>query len=492
MRRFIGSLASLVLVACSTTPAERGASGTRLFIDTDLPTPEIANRLRIDLYREDGSWFASREIVTDQPSAFPTSFDLAAPESGQSTIRVRLRIYPDTYTREYLGERFADWPAVLGEAPEETDGEPRLIESEEDRTPGREPLPAVAVDRLVTLSATAGEWHEAGVILHGACAGSMADLATGESCVVAREDGRQALAAPTDALSETSHESDLRESCDGIDVPAGRICVPGGVYVLGERNQTDYDLASFLDARIERLVRVRRFVIDETEIDVARYRPREKELRKVARYGPKTNDGPLSSEPEESSACTYTSKPGDREQLPLNCNSWATYRAFCQAEGGDLPTEVQWEYVAAAAGATVERRFPWGDDEPSCDRAVYARIGSVEQRYCPQRPGIVALDDAGQQGDVTPLGVRGLAGSLTEFVLDLPVEYSDPSWTNQGFEAPSLPHTIGPMDEQDHDDLFVGRGGSWAAPAAGLRSSLRPKVFAASPRYGARCAYPSP
>lgn len=482
----------LLLVSSCGSSAAPGPWGTRLFIDTDLPTPEIANRLRIDLYREDGTWFASRDIVTDRPSSFPASFDLAAPPSGEETLRVRLRVYPDTYTREYRGERFAEWPASLGEAPAETNGEPRLIEAGVDRSPADEPLPSVTVDRLVTLSARAGEWREAAVILHGACAGSMADLAAGTSCVDARERGRVAQTEPADPVSTTTHESDLRQPCDGLEVPVGRICIPGGVYVFGERNRFDYDLSGILDSPVERLVRVRRFTIDETEIEVGRYRTRANELRALARYSPRSNDGALADDPTSAAACTYTSEPGARERHPLNCNSWATFRAFCRAEGGDLPTEVQWEYVASAAGGTVERPFPWGNTAPACDRAVYARIGAERDGYCPQRPALVALGDAAQQADSTALGVRGLAGSLTELTRDLPLPLEDARWAELGFDEPSIEHTVGPMDAQGPDDRFLGRGGSWASPAAVTRTTMRSVVSAAAPMYGARCVYPSP
>ncbi len=35
-----------------------------------------------------------------------------------------------------------------------------------------------------------------------------------------------------------------------------------------------------------------------------------------------------------------------------------------------MPTEAEWEYVAASAGES-SRRYPWGEEDPDKDRANY-------------------------------------------------------------------------------------------------------------------------
>ena len=62
-----------------------------------------------------------------------------------------------------------------------------------------------------------------------------------------------------------------------------------------------------------------------------------------------------------------------REDYPLPCASWRLARAFCQSQGGDLPTEAQWEYAASAAGRPYKTLYPWGDDDPTCARAIVQR-----------------------------------------------------------------------------------------------------------------------
>src|SRR5690606_38684953 len=87
---------------------------------------------------------------------------------------------------------------------------------------------------------------------------------------------------------------------------------------------------------------------------------------------PIVNDAPHGTLPNES-ACTFSTSPLDREDWPHSCVSWPTARAFCLQAGGDLPTEAQWEHMATRSGESGRSRFAWGDEPPSCDRAIYGR-----------------------------------------------------------------------------------------------------------------------
>ncbi len=224
------------------------------------------------------------------------------------------------------------------------------------------------------------------------------------------------------------------------------------------------------------------------EITVARYRQALKTGLKTSKYQPQQNPGELSEDPVSSTSCTYTKSAGPREAHPLNCLPWGTFREFCAHQGGDLPSEAQWEFAAALAGGTLERPYPWGDPEPTCDRAVYARAAAIQPDNCDLHPALPAAETA--PGDVTPLGIRDLGGSLSEFVIDGPSAYAGEDWVAQLFEDPRVPNAKQPGDETTNDDRYVVRGGSWASPANTLRTTFRTQGPAASPFYGARCVYP--
>jgi len=57
-----------------------------------------------------------------------------------------------------------------------------------------------------------------------------------------------------------------------------------------------------------------------------------------------------------------------RDNHPINCVDWNQAKAFCEWAGGRLPTEDEW-YAEASNGG--ERAYPWGDQEVSCDYAIW-------------------------------------------------------------------------------------------------------------------------
>jgi|GEM_PF-6200583 len=55
------------------------------------------------------------------------------------------------------------------------------------------------------------------------------------------------------------------------------------------------------------------------------------------------------------SGCWYSTEADQ----PRNCVSWLDAQAFCEARGGTLPSEMQWEY---AARGVESWDYPWGND----------------------------------------------------------------------------------------------------------------------------------
>lgn len=85
---------------------------------------------------------------------------------------------------------------------------------------------------------------------------------------------------------------------------------------------------------------------------------------------------------------------------PMNCMSWQAAKDYCAFVHKRLPTEAEW--VWAARGGSLARRFPWGDDPPT-DHACWQRA----------RKGPCAA--GGTSGDRTVQGVLDMGGNLREW-----------------------------------------------------------------------------
>jgi iron(II)-dependent oxidoreductase len=129
--------------------------------------------------------------------------------------------------------------------------------------------------------------------------------------------------------------------------------------------------------------------------------------------------------------------------------------AWCAWAGRRLPSEAEWEAVAAGAAA-ARRRFPWGEEPPGPERANLdgLRLGCVEV-------GALAAGDS-------PDGCRQLLGNVWEwtatdfgpypgFVPDSYREYSQP-WFGEN---------------QFGENHRVLRGGAWTTRARMLRNTWR-------------------
>jgi len=155
---------------------------------------------------------------------------------------------------------------------------------------------------------------------------------------------------------------------------------------------------------------------------------------------------------------TWTDEPGVGENRPINCVNWYVAFAFCIWDGGRLPTVAEWNY--AAARGSEETSYPWGNDPPDDDHAVYCANYSAVDQGCPT----ATLSNISEVGSRSPAGdgkwgQSDLAGSMREWTLDYLDAYPDDC-----DDCANLTNVVGGRE---------ARGGDWNNDAASLSSYLR-------------------
>ena len=167
----------------------------------------------------------------------------------------------------------------------------------------------------------------------------------------------------------------------------GMAYVPAGPFVMG----MEVDPAHEVYASRRQVVDLPTFCIETLEVTNEEYRRCEEQGRCRA---PRLGYGP--------------------DEHPVVGVNWSQAAAYCESVGRRLPTASEWEKTARGGceivepptcGPEDERRYPWGVDEPTCERANY--------RGC-TRDGTDAAD--GRTAGASPYGVLQMLGNAAEWV----------------------------------------------------------------------------
>lgn len=161
----------------------------------------------------------------------------------------------------------------------------------------------------------------------------------------------------------------------------------------------------------------------------------------VAAYGRCVASGKC-TKPDEGEYCNEGK--GGRESHPVNCVDFGQANAYCKWVGKRLPTEWEWEW--AARGRDEGRTYPWGEQAPSCARAV---MGAIKLGCGMNRTWPVGSRPNGNSRD----GFKDMAGSVWE-------------WTSRKHDSNSSTIRGGSLAFSSPDAFRAAKRNNSNAPAA--------------------------
>jgi formylglycine-generating enzyme required for sulfatase activity len=289
-----------------------------------------------------------------------------------------------------------------------------------------------------------------------------------------------AACAPPTIAAERLEPVEKRAAAEEAKPPSTMVRIPEGEFFMGCNRAVD-NMCSGQEVPGHK-VWLDAFDIDRNEVTVADYAAcvRAGACSDHHLNGFEAEGAPYQDErgfPAAGAAPTVPDWPtcnwgkSGRENHPINCVAWTHANTYCAWAGKRLPTEAEWEKAARGPDG---RKYPWGNEDATCERSVTNETGV---KGCGKKSSWpVGSKPAG----ASPYGVMDMSGNIFEWVAD----WYDPNYLHV---AP-LKNPKGPAA----GTLRAGKGGCWGSgnpwnlrPSS--RMGYRPE-YRSNHRLGFRCA----
>jgi formylglycine-generating enzyme required for sulfatase activity len=221
---------------------------------------------------------------------------------------------------------------------------------------------------------------------------------------------------------------------------AEMVYIPAGPFVRGSNDQQIGAWTSacgaacragqFLDEAPQRMITLRGYFIDRTEVTVAQF----KQFVEATGY---QTTAEQKGDPVQYTWRAFDSP--DRQNHPVRWMTWHDANAYCQWAGKRLPTEAEWEKAARGEDG---RTWPWGNDWDD-SRVPHGDTVPVDS----------------YENGASPYGALGMAGNVWEWVAD---------WYDASYYSYS-PDSDPPGPAESPDKVLRGGGfnnANWALRAA--------------------------
>ena len=250
----------------------------------------------------------------------------------------------------------------------------------------------------------------------------------GEALKEARASEIPAAGAPGTIPTGPAAGNNLSAGQPGV--PVEWVSISGGKFAMG----TDDEDGLFQDAKPVHEVAIKDFKMSKTLVTVEQY---------AECY--KNGKGPC-TKPGIGDTCNWGQ--AGRQRHPINCVDWYQANRYAKFKGARLPSESEWEYAARSGGKN--QKYPWGDENATCELAVMNGKGGYG---CGSNGTMPVLSEDGKEcakkAGQTEQGLCDMAGNVWELVRD--------AYQNSYAGAP----TNGSAFEGAWDRVI--RGGSWGS-----------------------------